>query len=125
MSDERPPMWVGHVQISVPDVVAAKGFFLKLGMRDVFPDANEIAILELRAGTHLIVDHSDESVAKGSAAAFDLMVDDIEATHADLERKGLAPSELAPGRIHTTFQVTEPNGHVITYLDSHNSGLPV
>jgi catechol-2,3-dioxygenase len=125
VNDERPPMWIGHVQMEVPDVAAAKEFFLKLGMRDVFPDASEIAILELRAGTHLIVQESQAPVVKSTPAAFDLMVEDIEATHASLEQNGFKPSELLRGRIHTTFKVTEPNGHVITYLNSHNTGLPV
>lgn len=125
MSDERPPMWIGHVKMKVPDVAAAKEFFLKLGMRDAFPDAALLAILELRAGTHLIVQESQAPVVKNTPAGFDLMVEDIEATHARLEQAGFDPSELMRGRIHTTFKVNEPNGHVITYLNSHNTGLPV
>lgn len=125
MTDERPPMWIGHVGIQVPDVAAAKGFFITLGMRDVFPDAKEIAILELRAGTHLIVEQSAGVVAPGTVVKFDLMVDDIEATHAELVDLGLNPSPLNVGKIHTTFDVTEPNGHLVNYKSSHNSGLPV
>ncbi len=125
MPDERPPMWIGHVAMSVPDIAAAKSFFLTLGMRDVLPDATEVAILELRAGTHLIIQPADEEVNHGTQASFDLMVEDIEATYASLKQQGVDIGDLQPGKIHTTFDVTEPNGHVITYLDSHNSGLPV
>ena len=125
MNDERPLMWIGHVQMAVPDVAAAKEFFLKLGIRDAFPDASEIAILELRAGTHLIVQESKTPVVKSTPAGFDLMAEDIEATNASLEQNGIKPSALLHGSIHTTFKVTEPNGHVITYLNSHNTGSPV
>jgi hypothetical protein len=37
MTDKRPPMWI---------VAATKAFLLELGMRDVFPAGEEIAILE-------------------------------------------------------------------------------
>lgn len=123
--DERPPMWIGHVAIKVPDVAACKSFFVTLGMRDVFPDATEIAILELRAGTHLIVQHTDQPVESDTSTSFDLMVDDIDATHEHLTNLDLNPSALDRGKIHTTFEVNEPNGHVVKYFSSHNSGLPV
>ncbi len=125
MKDERPPVWIGHVQLKVPDVQAARDFFMQLGMRDVFPEGTDVAILELRAGTHLIVQHSEDEVAPNTPATFDLMVEDIEATHQEFARSGLPVSDLKRGRIHKTFDITEPNGHVITYLSSHNSGLPV
>ena len=124
-TDERPPMWIGHIHIEVPDIAATKSFFVKLGMRDVFPDATEIAILELRAGTHLIVQHTDQPVEPDTSTGFDLMVDDIDATHEQLTRQNLNPSKLDRGKIHTTFEVNEPGGHVVKYFNSHNSGLPV
>ena len=125
MSDERPPMWVGHIGIEVPDVAAAKQFFLALGMRDALPKGAEIAILELRAGTHLILEPTDTPVEPGTPAPFDLMVDDIKAMHDDLAARGLEVSELGAGRIHTSFTVAEPNGFVVKYNSSHNTGQPV
>ena len=86
---------------------------------------DKIAILELRAGTHLIVQATAEPIAPGTLAPFDLMVDDVEAMHATLEGAGLNPSELDVGRIHTSFTVAEPNGYLIKYNSSHNTGLPV
>jgi catechol 2,3-dioxygenase-like lactoylglutathione lyase family enzyme len=124
-NDDRPPMWLGHIAMRVPDVAAAKAFFLQLGMRDALPDVTEIAILELRAGTHLIVQSSDDKVAPGTLAPFDLMVDDIEGMHDELVTRGLDASPLDVGRIHTSFTVPEPNGFLIKYNSSHNTGLPV
>ena len=94
MTDQRPPMWIGHTHMAVNDVAAAKNFLLALGMRDVLPDRDDFAILEIRAGTHIIVEAAEEPVAEGTPAAFDLMVDDIEAMHAELTSKGLSPSAL-------------------------------
>ncbi len=125
MTDQRPPMWIGHAHMAVNDVAATKEFLLELGMRDVLPDAEEFAILEIRAGTHIIVEAANEPVEAGSAADFDLMVEDIEAMHAELSAKGLSPSELSPGSIHTTFTISEPGGVVLKYFSSHNSGEPV
>jgi hypothetical protein len=125
MVDQRPPMWIGHAHMAVNDVAATKRFLLKLGMRDVFPEGQELAILEIRAGTHIIVEASKEPVESGTAAEFDLMVEDIEAMHDELSGKGLSPSELSPGSIHTTFTISEPGGVVLRYFSSHNSGEPV
>jgi catechol 2,3-dioxygenase-like lactoylglutathione lyase family enzyme len=123
--DERPPMWLGHIAMQVPDVAAAKAFFLELGMRDVLPDAEEFAILELRAGTHLIVENSKAKVDPDTIAPFDLMVDDVEAMHGELSARGLDTSPLDVGSIHTSFTVAEPNGFLVKYNSSHNTGLPV
>jgi hypothetical protein len=125
MRDQRPPMWIGHTRMAVNDVAATKAFLLELGMRDVFPKSEEFAILEIRAGTHIIVEAAKEPVEAGRAVDFDLMVDDVEAMHAELTNKGLSPSELSPGSIHTTFTIAEPGGMVLKYFSSHNSGEPV
>jgi hypothetical protein len=118
-------MWIGHTHMAVNDVAATESFLLELGMRDVYPEGEQFAILEIRAGTHIIVDTADEPVEAGQPADFDLMVDDIEAMHAELTRKGLSPGELSPGSIHTTFTIAEPGGVVLKYFSSHNSGEPV
>jgi hypothetical protein len=125
MTDQRPPMWIGHTHLSTNNVAATKAFLLKLGMRDVSPESEEIAILEIRAGTHIIVEAATTDVQADQTAGFDLMVEDIDAMHAELTRKGLSPSELTVGSIHTTFTITEPGGVALKYFSSHNSGRPV
>ena len=61
----------------------------------------------------------------GSAAPFDLMVDDIDAAHRDYAGKGLSPSPVRRGRIHDSFELAGPDGWVFTVNSSHASGKPV
>ncbi len=121
--DERPPMWIGHVSLGVSDVAASASFFAKLGLRLV-GNFDRVSIFELRGGTHLIILPADKP-AQGREAPFDLMVDDIDATHAMLTTDGLAPSAIEDGDIHRSFTVTEPGGHSITVNSTHVTGLPV
>jgi rhodanese-related sulfurtransferase/catechol 2,3-dioxygenase-like lactoylglutathione lyase family enzyme len=122
--DERPPMWIGHTLLAVTDISASKAFFLKLGLRLV--EAHErVAILELRGGTHLILVPADKTAKGHGRAPFDLMVDDIDATHAGLIASGLRPSAIESGDIHRSFSITEPGGHSITVNSTHVTGLPV
>ena len=95
-----------------------------LGMRPVHhkPDA---VIFELRGGTHLIL-VPKLKVVPGDAP-FDLMVDDLRATHQRLTASGLAPTpiEAMPSIDHEFFRIREPAGHLITFYSSHVSGNPV
>ena len=122
--DERPAAWVGHIALRVPDVKASKVFFMQLGMRDVEPDL-EIAILELRGGTHLLLLPSAEEIASDAVASFDIMLDDLDGAHQTLSERGHEPSAIEDGTIHRSFQVEEPGGHTITINSSHASGRPV
>jgi len=122
--DARPSMWIGHALLAVADVAASSAFFLKLGLRHV-ETTDTVAILELRGGTHLILVPAKTPVAPGADAPFDLMVDDLEVTHAALSAADLAPSAIESGAIHRSFTVTEPGGHRITINSSHVSGAPV
>jgi hypothetical protein len=80
----------------------------------------QIAVLELRGGTHLVLRPGAPS--DSTDAAFDLMVDDIDATHAEWERLGLDVSEITRGRIHSGFVLRDPDGHNITINRSHVVG---
>jgi catechol 2,3-dioxygenase-like lactoylglutathione lyase family enzyme len=115
---------VGHAALFVPDISASTAFFLKLGLR-LIGEYDHVAVLELRGGTHLIILPADKPVEAHARAPFDLMVDDLEATHAAWSAAGLAPSPIAAGEIHRTFTMTEPGGHTVTVNDTHASGLPV
>ena len=123
--EARPSVWIGHMVMPVADVAASKAFCMELGMRDVLPDATEIGILELRGGTHLILSSAETPVEPEAGAPFDLMVEDVDAAHADYSAKDLQPSAIQDGRIHRSFTVTEPGGHVITVNSTHVSDLPV
>ena len=90
-------------------------------MRPVY-DGDDIAIFELRGGTHLLLFPGDAAPA-GTDTPFDLMVDDIDTTRADWEARGLAPSELSSAAgDHLRFTVRDPDGYTLTVFNSHVMG---
>lgn len=120
--NERPAVWVGHITLPTPDIPATRDFMLKLGMRAI-ADGESFSVLELRGGTHLVLLPA-EAPASGTAY-FDLMVDDLEATHEELRSEGLAPSAIETGSIHSSFTLASPSGHTITFNSTHVSDKPV
>jgi hypothetical protein len=119
---ERPPVWVGHVTLHTHVLDASEAFMIALGLRPI-GKSDEVAVLELRGGTHLVLLRTD---APGSGAApFDLMAEDLDATHRRLTGLGLAPSPIVAGRIHRSFTVRDPSGQDVTFHSNHVSDLPV
>src|SRR5262245_37372144 len=121
--DQRPPIWVGHIVLETDRLVETERFMRALGMRPIVK-RSEFAVLELRGGTHLVLVAKADVVA--GEAGFDLMVEDLQATHAAWERAGLAPSPIE--RIspeHERFVVREPAGNLIAVFSNHVSGEPV
>ena len=123
-NDPRPPVAVGHVRITATDVGATARWLETVGLRPIVT-RGELAVLELRGGTHVVVRQAAQPPAPGATAPFDLMVDDIDATHADYAAKGLDPSAIRRGRIHDSFEVAGPDGWAFTVNSSHASGHPV
>ncbi len=121
-NESRPPVWVGHISMKTAKLGESEAFMQEVGMRPMFRN-DSVAVLELRGGTHLVL-QADAGSQPGDAA-FDLMVEDVEATHADFAARGLAPSSIERGRIHASFTVTEPGGGRITVNSTHVSSLPV
>ena len=117
-------MAIGHVALRVRRVATSAAFFRSLGLRHVFRD-RDVAIFELRGGTHLLLFPSRAAIEPGREAPFDLMVDDVAATRRALARKGYRPSPLESGRIHDSFVLREPSGWRITVNSTHASGRPV
>ena len=93
-NDSRPPVWVGHVSMATPKLADSRTFMEQLGMRPMFRNES-VAIFELRGGTHLVL-VADENARAGDAP-FDLMVEDLDATHADFAERGLSPSPIERG----------------------------
>lgn len=120
--DQQPEVWVGHIAMDTDQLEESVSFMLALGMRSIFKTA-DIAILELRAATHLVLIRKDH--VEPGEASFDLMVDDLDATHGRLTGAGVSPSAIEKGRIHNRFSVRDPSGHTITINSSHASGLTV
>jgi catechol 2,3-dioxygenase-like lactoylglutathione lyase family enzyme len=123
-ADGRPPVWIGHVVLFVADLPKAKAFFLGLGLRDAEPDAS-VGVLELRGGTHLLLLPTSSAIVAGTRAPFDLMVDDIDATHVNFLERGLSPSPIQANPTHRFFVLREPNGYDVVVNSSHTTGLPV
>lgn len=121
-NDTRPPVWVGHVAMHTPRVTESSEFMQLLGMRLV-AGGDEFAVLEMRGGTHLVLTSDpDSALIKGD---FDLMVEDLDATHTHYTVLGLDPGDIERGRIHDSFQLLEPGGTVITFNSTHVGELAV
>jgi hypothetical protein len=119
----RPPVWVGHVLLETDRLAETAEFMRQLGMR-LIVQRPEVAVLELRGGTHLVLIAKPQVIAGN--ASFDLMVDDLSETHKRFTELGLAPTAIervSPD--HEGFTVTEPAGHVIRFYSNHVSGRPV
>ncbi len=116
MSKIRPDIWVGHASLETADLKASHEFLLQIGLTPVFHN-DEIAIVELRGGTHLIMSQVD--AAKGIDAPFDFMVEDLDKTYARFESMELDVSEIERGKIHDHFILTEPGGNRITVNSTH------
>ncbi len=124
VTDQRPPVAVGHVRLNVVDVGAAARWLETVGLRPIVT-MDELAVLELRGGTHVVVRRAEPSPEPGTGAPFDLMVDDIDAVHRDYAEKGLSPSPVRRGRIHDSFDLAGPDGWRFTINSSHAGGRPV
>lgn len=122
--DKRPPVAVGHVRLIVKDVGAAARWLEEVGLRPIVTQG-ELAVLELRGGTHVVVRNAGEPPQPGATAPFDLMVDDVDAAHRDYAEKGLKPTPIRRGRIHDSFELPGPDGWLFTVNSSHASGKPI
>jgi hypothetical protein len=122
--DQRPPVAVGHVRLPCVDVGSAARWLETVGLRPIVT-MGDLAVLELRGGTHVVVRKTEQPPAPGTPAPFDLMVDDIDAAHRDYAQKGFSPTPIQHGRIHASFEVAGPGGWIFTINSSHASGKPV
>jgi catechol-2,3-dioxygenase len=115
---------VGHVVLETDRLGESAQFMRTIGMRLV-SQGPEVAVFELRGGTHLILISKIDVVP--TDAPFDLMVDDLHATHRHFSLLGLAPTPIEgmPSIDHERFRVREPAGNLITFFSSHVSGNPV
>lgn len=120
----RPPVWVAHVVLETDRMEESARFMRTIGMRPVH-EGPDVSVFELRGGTHLIL-LAKSKVVPGDAS-FDLMVEDLRATHQHFTSLGLAPTpiEAMPAIDHELFRVREPAGHLITFFSNHVSGNPV
>jgi catechol 2,3-dioxygenase-like lactoylglutathione lyase family enzyme len=116
----HPPVWVGHVSLSVSKFPESLAFFQRLGMRTIVGH-DTFAVLELRGGTHLVLRADDD--AAPVELYFDLMVEDLGGLRKSLVADGFEPTPIDEGRIHSSFRVVEPSGHTVRFNDSHIVGV--
>lgn len=123
---KRPAVAIGHVVLQTRDVDVAAEFYDAIGLR-LIVRRPELAILELRGGTHLLLFKAKRKPTPGPVRAFDMMVDDIQSTWASLGAAGMKVTPIRGDRIsgHQMFEVTDPDEHSITILSSHTEGRPV
>lgn len=118
--DLRPPVWVGHVILETDRLVETAQFMRKIGLRPIV-QRPEVAVLELRGGTHLVLVAKSQVIP--AEASFDLMVEDLKATHQRFTAQGLAPTPIETvSDNHERFLVREPAGNIISFFSSHVSG---
>jgi len=115
---------VAHVVLYTNRMTESAQFMRIIGMRSIH-DGADVSVYEMRGGTHLIL-MKKENEAPGQAS-FDLMVDDLRATHQRFATLGLSPSPIEPRPQidHEVFTVQEPAGNIITFFSSHISGMPI
>ena len=118
---ERPVFAVGHVRMPVEDVGEAHDFFVRHGLRGILKKP-DIAILELRGGTHLILNRAEQPIADGENAPFDLMVDDVDQVRRRFAEDGVHATDIERGNIHDLFHITGPSGYWIRISSSHARG---
>lgn len=118
LDGDRPPVAIGHVSLAVDDVGATTAFFLKFGLRRIF-ESEEIAVLELRGGTHLVLRGVHDGENARERPTFDLMLDDIESARSTALEQGLQATPIQVGRIHSSFVVKTPDGRDLTVTSSH------
>jgi hypothetical protein len=123
-ADKRPAVALGHVFLRTAEVAAAAAWLAEAGLRPIVAGRG-FAVLELRGGTHLVVGRTTRPPRKGTAAPFDLMVDDVDKTHRAYQRKGWKPSPIHRGSIHDSFEVTGPGGCRVSVVSSHAGDRPV
>ena len=128
IAEERmpPPIAIGHVTLRVSDVGLAADFYRALGLRPILR-REELAILELRGGTHLVLFRAEGKPEAGPVRVFDFMVEDVEAAHAAMRGAGVEGTAIAEDHIagHLWYEVTDPDGHVLRVFSSHTEGRPV
>jgi len=143
MSNNLPAAAFGHFVMKVNDIDISYQFYAKLGLRPfgIFP---ELAIIELRGGTHILLFRKNDELASSLSSShlgqrgasfnerLDLMIDgksrsDLELYRANLMEKGLSVDAIAQDQFfgHDYFQLVDPDGNGITVYTSHTEELSV
>ncbi len=123
--DDTPPtVALGHIRMPVREVIPATDWLVAMGVR-LITRRDTFAVLELRGGTHIVLSKTEDAIAPDTLAPVDLMVDDVEAKRADCVARGLEPTEITSGTVHSSFYVPGPSGYRVKITSSHTGGRAV
>jgi catechol-2,3-dioxygenase len=128
---------VAHLVFRVADLKRSCQFYSNLGLPPFFTD-EEVAIIELRGGTHLLLLEVDSMAGEGIAESvtgqfhqrlserFDLMIkgkglDELKNYRLELISRGIAAGEIPDEMFfgHHLFCLKDPDGNGITIYTSH------
>src|ERR1700722_2141112 len=129
---------VAHLVFKVADLKSSCQFYSNLGIPPFFTD-EEVAIIELRGGTHLILLSVDSMAGEGIAESLtgqfhkrfseqlDLMIegkglDELKKYRLELISRGIAAGEIPDEAFfgHHLFCTKAPDGNGITIYTSHS-----
>jgi predicted lactoylglutathione lyase len=129
---------VAHLVFKVVDLKRSCQFYSSLGISPFFTD-DEVAIIELRGGTHLILLSVDSMAGEGIAESltgqfqkrfseqFDLMINakslsELKQYRSELISRGIAAGEIPDETFfgHHLFCVKDPDGNGVTIYSSHS-----
>ena len=129
---------VAHLVFKVANLKSSCQFYLNLGIPPFFTD-EEVAIIELRGGTHLLLLSVDEPAGEDVAESltgqfhkrfserFDLMIegkglDELKKYRLELISRGIAAGEIPDETFfgHHLFCTKDPDGNGITIYTSHS-----
>jgi len=134
----KPPVSIGHTSLTVADIEASHRFYTALGLR-VVGKGDDMSILELRGGTHLLLFQSGGPSSEGESpfdqappSMIDLMIEgrtleELDAYRARLIAEGVEPEPIHDRRYfgHHVFKARDPDGNEVTVSTSHASDLPI
>jgi len=128
---------VAHLVFKVADLKRSCQFYSNLGIPPFAIDG-EVALIELRGGTHLLLLEVDQQAGEGIAESvtgqfhkrlseqFDLMIkgkglNELEQYRSELVSRGIAAGEIPDEKVfgHHLFCVKDPDGNGITIYTSH------
>jgi catechol-2,3-dioxygenase len=132
-----PELAVGHLVFKVANLKSSCQFYSNLGLPPFAID-EEVAIIELRGGTHLLLLEVDQQAGEDVAESltgqfhqrfseqFDLMIkgkdlNELKKYRLELISRGIAAGEIPDETFfgHYLFCIKDPDGNGITIYASH------
>jgi len=142
MTNKKNPkvstLTIAHVVVMVSDLEASCRFYTDLGLAPCMIDGDQVAIIELCGGTHVLLFKSNGKknedllpsytgqFRRRFSEQFDLMIPgksrkELEAYRQGLIKRGIVTGEIPGKKIygHYLFCIKDPDGNGITIYTSH------